>query len=37
MAQAVNVFMLGGLAVYLWRVAHPVNTARFVAPAKFQC
>jgi hypothetical protein len=35
MAQMVNVLMLGGLAVYLWRVAHPVNTARFVAPVKF--
>jgi len=34
-AQIVNVLMLGGLAVYLWRVAHPVSTARFVAPVKF--
>jgi len=35
LAQVVNVVMLGGLAVYLWRVAHPVSTARFVT-AKFQ-
>ena len=33
LAQTVNVLMLGGLAVYLWRVAHPVSTTRFVAPA----
>jgi hypothetical protein len=35
-AQVVNVLMLGGLAVYLWRVAHPVSATRFVAPTKFQ-
>ena len=36
MAQVVNLIMLGGLAVYLWRVAHPMSATRFVAPTKFQ-
>ena len=36
LAQVANVVMLGGLAVYLWRVAHPVSMARFVAPTKFR-
>ena len=31
MAQIVNVLMLGGLAVYLWRAANPVSTSRFVS------
>lgn len=31
-AQSVNVFILVGLAFYLWRVANPVSTTRFVAP-----
>ncbi len=35
MAQVVNLLMLGGLSVYLWRVARPVGTARFVTPVKF--
>ena len=34
-AQTVNVLMLAGLGLYLWRVAHPVNTTRFVTPVKF--
>ena len=33
LAQAMNVLMLGGLAIYLWRVAHPVSTTHFVTPA----
>ena len=36
MAQVVNLIMLGGLAVYLWRVAHPMSTGRLAASAKFQ-
>jgi len=36
MAQVVNLIMLGGLAIYLWRVARPMSTGRFAAPAKFQ-
>ncbi len=32
-AETVNFVMLLGLGVYLWRVAHPVSTARFVTPA----
>ena len=35
-AQIVNLLMLGGLSVYLWRAARPVGTARFIAPVKFQ-
>ncbi len=34
-SQTVNVLMLAGLGLYLWRVAHPVSTTRFVTPAKF--
>lgn len=33
-AQGANLVMLAGLAVYVWRVAHPVSTARFVSPTK---
>jgi len=36
MAQTINIAMIAGLAVYVWRVAHPVTTAKFVAPIKFQ-
>jgi hypothetical protein len=36
MAQAVNLLMLGGLSLYLWRVARLVGAARFIAPGKFQ-
>jgi len=35
-AQMVNLVMLAGLAVYVWRVAHPVSPTRFVSPIKFQ-
>ena len=34
-AQAVNLVMLVGLGAYVWRVAHPASTARFVTPMKF--
>ena len=33
---AVNLAMLAGLAVYLWRVAHPSDPTRFVSTAKFR-
>jgi len=35
-SQAINLLMLGGLAVYLWRVANPADPARFVSTAKFR-
>lgn len=35
-AQTVNLLSLAGLAVYVWRVAHPISTTRFVTPVKFQ-
>src|SRR5205814_10664710 len=34
-AQAVNLLMMGGLAVYLWRLANPPDSTRFVSTAKF--
>ena len=34
--QAVNVLLIGGTAVYLWRVANPADSLRFVSPAKFR-
>jgi hypothetical protein len=35
-AQVLNVLMLGGLALYLWRLANPPDVTRFVTPAKFR-
>jgi hypothetical protein len=35
-AQTANLLVLAGLAVYLWRVAHPISTTRIVMPVKFQ-
>ena len=35
-AEILNVAMLGGLALYLWRVANPPDVTRFVTPAKFR-
>jgi hypothetical protein len=35
-SQGVNLLLLGGLGVYLWRVANPANPTRFVTPGKFQ-
>jgi hypothetical protein len=34
-SQAVNLLMMGGLAVYLWRAANPTDSTRFVSAAKF--
>ena len=34
--EGINFFAIGGLAVYLWRVAHPPESARFVSASKFR-
>jgi hypothetical protein len=34
-SQVVNLLMVGGLALYLWRVANPPDQARFVSAMKF--
>jgi hypothetical protein len=34
--QAVNVIMIGGIAVYFWRVTHAQDEPRFVSPSKFR-
>jgi len=34
--QVVNVFMIGGIAVYFWRVTHAQDEPRFVSPSKFR-
>ena len=34
-SEVVNLFMVGGLAVYLWRAANPSDQARFVSAVKF--
>jgi hypothetical protein len=34
-SQVVNLLMVGGLAVYLWRAANPSDQTRFVSAAKF--
>lgn len=34
--QAVNVFMIAGIAVYFWRVTHAQDEPRFVSPSKFR-
>jgi uncharacterized protein DUF4149 len=35
-SQGINLVILAGLAVYLWRVANPADPARFVSTAKFR-
>ena len=35
-AQGINLLMLAGLAVYLWRMANPADPTRFVSTAKFR-
>ncbi len=35
-SQGLNLLLLCGLAVYLWRVANPAEQARFVDTAKFR-
>ena len=34
-SQIINLLAVGGLAVYLWRVANPSDPTRFVSAAKF--
>jgi hypothetical protein len=34
-SQVINLFVVGGLAVYLWRAANPADPTRFVSAAKF--
>jgi hypothetical protein len=34
-SQVVNLLMVGGLAVYLWRAANPSDETRFVSAVKF--
>lgn len=34
--QAVNVFMIAGIAVYFWRVTHVQDEPRFVSSSKFR-
>ena len=33
---ALNLFLMTGVGVYLWRVANPPETTRFVTPGKFR-
>ena len=35
-AQGMNLLMLAGLGLYLWRVANPDDPARFVSTTKFR-
>jgi hypothetical protein len=34
-SQVINLFVVGGLALYLWRTANPPDQTRFVSAAKF--
>jgi len=34
--QAVNMLLIGGVAVYFWRATNPPDSLRFVTPAKFR-
>jgi hypothetical protein len=34
-AQGLNLLLLAGLVTYLWRVAHPEDTTRFVSGRTF--
>ena len=36
LAHAVDLLTIGGLAVYLWAMANPPDTLRFVSPGKFR-
>jgi hypothetical protein len=35
-AQILNLIMLGGLAVYVWRISNPSDKLRFVRPVTFR-
>ena len=34
--ESINLLAIGGLSIYLWRVAHPPDPARFVSASKFR-
>jgi hypothetical protein len=36
LAQFLNVVMIGGLVIYVWRAANPRDTLRFVSSVKFR-
>jgi hypothetical protein len=36
LSQLINLVMIGGLVVYVWRVANPSETTRFVGVPKFR-
>jgi hypothetical protein len=36
LARVLDLFVLGGLVVYLWRVTHPEDSTRFVSATKFR-
>jgi hypothetical protein len=35
-SQVLNVLMIGGLVLYLWRTANPADTPRFISSVKFR-
>lgn len=35
-SQTMNLFVIGGLLVYLWRVSNPPNATRFTSATKFR-
>lgn len=35
-SQGINLLMLAGLAIYLWKIGNPSDPARFVSTAKFR-
>lgn len=35
-SQTMNLFVIGGLLIYLWRVSNPPNTTRFTSATKFR-
>jgi len=34
-SQVINLFVIGGIVLYVWRVNNPPDTTRFVRPGKF--
>lgn len=35
-SQVLNIIVIGGLVVYLWRTAHPSDPSRFISSVKFR-
>ena len=35
-SQTMNLFVMGGLLIYLWRVSNPSNASRFISAQKFR-